>query len=91
MSPASNAARQPTQPHATERSARARDGNGQDSRAPASGIGGFITKPAPAPAVAPPVPEPQDDVLIFAGEASREMAGVIRDERGVRLAPEVDD
>jgi hypothetical protein len=70
----------------------AHDGHSQESRAPASGIGGFITKPAEAVPVAPPsMPEPRDEVLIFAGEASREMAGVIRDERGVRLAPEVDD
>jgi hypothetical protein len=38
-----------------------------------------------------PAPEPQDEILIFAGEASKDLPGVIRDERGVRLAPEVDD
>jgi hypothetical protein len=57
-------------------------------RPQSSGIGGFIAKTPPAPL---PAPEPQDEILIFAGEASKDLPGVIRDERGVRLAPEVDD
>ena len=72
---------------AAEPSRRAGSGNGQ-AAAPSSGIGGFIAKTPPAPL---PAPEPQDEILIFAGEASKDLPGVIRDERGVRLAPEVDD
>jgi cyanophycin synthetase len=72
---------------AAEPSRRAGSGNGQTA-VPSSGIGGFITKTPPAPL---PAPEPQDEILIFAGEASKDLPGVIRDERGVRLAPEVDD
>jgi cyanophycin synthetase len=30
-------------------------------------------------------------VSVFAGESSRELTGLVRDERGVRLAPETDD
>jgi cyanophycin synthetase len=65
-------------------------GKGDRELAPAqnSRIGGFIEKPAPAPTR---VAEPQDDIFIYAGEATKNLPGVIRDERGVRLAPEVDD
>jgi cyanophycin synthetase len=36
-------------------------------------------------------PEPDPAVPLFAGEGSKELRGLIRDERGVRLAPETED
>jgi cyanophycin synthetase len=68
------------------------------------GIGGFIadTVPVAAPArreagkPTPPVPhvgtrDAADASPGFAGEAAKELPGLIRDERGVRLAPETED
>jgi len=70
----------------------------------AGSIGGFISDAAPAavpPArefakSAPPVPQAEPRAAPaaaagFAGEAARDLPGLIRDERGVRLAPETED
>ncbi len=67
-----------------------------------SGSEGFVpaVRPAPRPAarkpMAAPPPEPALDVNdgsgeLFSGSTATELPGLIRDERGVRLAPEIED